>query len=123
MVVALAAVISQVLGLAHMGLISHQRCEQGAVIHASASTSAHAHAADDRKVDDGVAVRAGGALEGDHEHCDPFAVAPALVAAEPWCADLTLLDGTVLPWSVRPSAGERAVALLLLAPKSSPPTV
>lgn len=123
MVVALAAVISQVLGLAHMVLISHQRCEHGAVVHASASTSAHAHAPDAPKVDDGVAAQPGGGLEGDHEHCDPFAVTPAVVAAEPWCAELTLLDEALLPWSVRPSAGERAVALLLLAPKSSPPTV
>lgn len=123
-VVALAA---HLLGLGHMAIVAHARCEHGELVHGeheheagAAARSSEAAPGAPSSAGPSPAVDPGGASD-DHEHCDPFAVMPATVSVTAACGDVTLLDAGLLPWSVRASAGTRVQSILSLAPKSSPP--
>jgi hypothetical protein len=111
--------------LGHMLLVSHEVCEHGALVHAHHDETA-------RHADPAAAPHGGRALEtcaapgtpasdAGHEHCDPFSLKAISLAVSVPGVTPRLLDGELLPWSVRPSQGEQIIAILSLAPKNSPP--
>lgn len=124
-----AAVLAvHVLGIGHFALFAHSRCEHGELVHGAHSHGPPSQAArsESRIVDaihdDSVDPEAtpGDAPDG-HDHCEGTGITPILAAAAPACPSLTLLEAfEPLPVGQLP-AGVRAVALLSLAPKSSPP--
>jgi hypothetical protein len=115
--VSLGLVVAQIARLGHMMLVSHSVCEHGALVHGH---HAEEHHAADRGRDP-VATQGEAPADADHEHCDAAGVKAVAVAVGPACVAPTLLDGELLPWSVRPRPDGRAIAILSLAPKNSPP--
>lgn len=131
--VAVLAIVGHLAQLGHLVLVSHAICEHGALVHETPAeiAAAAAHAAerraeramelrDPRHAHD-AALHPGDGGDGEHGHCDPFALRSSAVLTTPFCADATLLEASLLPWSVRPRHAERAIGILDLAPKSSPP--
>jgi hypothetical protein len=116
--VALACVAGQLGAVGHFALTPHERCAiHGDLVHAGED---HAHAAASRP--DAVAVLP---LDADehpraHEHCAILAVRQGLASTlrGEVAADVPAVAGGVEPLrTTRPAP----IALLLLAPKSSPP--
>ena len=122
MLVAFVVVVTQLFGLGHMLFVSHTQCEHGELVHEGDVHASHAAAAPAGDAP-GDVVERGAGMEREHDHCDALALRPALISVAPSVPALTLLDGFLLPWSVRPRVESRAVALLSLAPKSSPPSL
>jgi hypothetical protein len=107
--------------LLHLVLVRHATCEHGELVEAEAAAPRRAIALEARTPQPRVEATDGPGRSG-HEHCDlcalrylPGEIAPFIGAASLLC---------VAPEA---SLGERdesrPVPLLLLAPKSSPPTV
>ena len=110
----------------HLLLVAHERCaEHGELIHADAEHAAGdaaAHSPETASSNDGDAVAPGSAPSAsDHEHCDAVAISHRPQDVAVTVDDVRLLDGYLLPWSLRGDVGARNVELLLLAPKNSPP--
>jgi len=110
--------VTQLAAMGHLVFVRHSLCEHGAAVHDDhhrVATAAHIRTGAE------PAVRPGEPSEGSHEHCDPAGIMPALVQATTYSLPPTLLDGYLLPFSVRPSTGEAPTSILDFAPKSSPP--
>lgn len=104
--ISLGLLVAQAARVGHLALVSHSLCEHGALIHADEVAPAHA-AASDHEAPLGVDP---GAAHPGHEHCDPLGLKALAPAVGPACPDCTLLDGELLPWSVRPRPGERVIS-------------
>lgn len=119
--------VSHVARAGHLLLVAHERCaEHGELVHGDdehggTSSDTTARVGDAEREEAAPALGAERAPEG-HDHCDALAIEhdpqPLAVAVD----DVRLLDGYLLPWSLRPGVNDAAVELLLLAPKNSPPT-
>jgi hypothetical protein len=110
--------VTQVLGLGHLVLFSHTRCEHGALVHTVRRSGESAvHPASHREP--GLYAPQGANDDPEHEHCDPFATPPALAPAAAPAPDAPLV---VVTLETRAGARdtERALAVLSLAPKTSP---
>jgi hypothetical protein len=129
---AIASLVVYLCGLGHMVVVAHARCEHGEFVHGSHEHESEAHGSASLTEDSAGPAAVGsddssdqvrpGEVSEDHGHCDPFAVTPGITpSVATSCADVRLLDGALLPWSVRASVGVRTLAILSLAPKSSPP--
>jgi len=115
-VVTIGLVTSQLFALGHLALFTHARCEHGALIHT------HVGPRDARPPaarDSGLSISPGGGSEVEHDHCNPFATPPALTSVIPPSAQASLLE-TLAPPGVCASEAESCVAILALAPKTSP---
>jgi hypothetical protein len=111
--------VTQIVGAGHMVLVVHDHCsEHGELVHADASHGEHAKAAPPER---GSHSEVRPNPSGSHEHCDHPALKHTLVDLTSPCAELALLDGFLLPWSVRARAADAPLDPLDLAPKSSPP--
>ncbi|MEJ7729812.1 MAG: hypothetical protein WKG00_11390 [Polyangiaceae bacterium] len=110
--------VIQLAAMGHLVFVRHSLCGHGAAVHDD-----HHGVAAPARVRAGAepAVRPGEPAEGSHEHCDPAGINPALIEATTYALPPTLLDGYLLPFSVRPSAGQGATSVLDFAPRSSPP--
>jgi len=117
MVVAVGMLLSQVFALGHLVFFTHTRCEHGALVHGRAHAwqrEAPAAPSDDRSP-----IASTGDREPDHDHCDSLATPPALAFVKAASADAAWVE-TLTTRGVRPRAAERSVAILSLAPKTSP---
>src|SRR5262245_8808103 len=114
---------SHVARAGHLLLVAHERCaEHGELIHAEHAASPQRAA--DEASDGALApttAHQGQSASDSHEHCDALAIAHTPVSPGVAIDEVRLLDGYLLPWSLRPGVGERAVDVLFLAPKNSPP--
>jgi hypothetical protein len=132
--VAMVAIAGHLAQLGHFLLVSHRMCEHGALVHETQAEAEELalHAAERQaEHEDRAGTREGrrtlpdaagqGDGDGEHGHCDPFALRSSATLTEPFCLDVAQVDASVLPWSMRPHDGARAISILSLAPKSSPP--
>jgi hypothetical protein len=112
---ALGLLLAQGPRLFHLLLVAHTTCEHGELVHSPDRAQA-APAEHDRQVE----VSAGhGGSEG-HDHCDPSALRHLPDRFELALVPPALL-AEAMPPSLRAAVGARAVPLLFLAPKCSPP--
>lgn len=117
-------VAAQLLSAGHLVFVSHALCEHGELTHDEwAAPGAHAErvapaAAD---VDPDAPSATTGRDAAEHDHCDPFAVRPALVSVGPACVVPEVLSEALVPWTAGRPDAERPISILALAPKSSPP--
>jgi len=129
LLVVFGLLFGQLLQLAHLLLVPHQACEHGELTHVAAPSvtpfvttnlpPASAHAAR-RSGEDPRLVEASGKAAGEHEHCEPRALCRRDEGVAPFVGEASLLD--VLDLGALPPAPERRpIALLSVAPKSSPP--
>src|SRR5450432_2140889 len=117
-VVGVGILVSQLFALGHLVLFTHTRCEHGALVH----TLRHGWQRDARPPatpQGGLSTASGRGSELEHDHCNPFATPPALASVTLASGSASLLEA--LPWlGVGASEAEGAVAILALAPKTSP---
>jgi hypothetical protein len=118
MVVAVGMLLSQVFALGHLAFFTHTRCEHGALVHGQAHV--WQREAQPKTPSDGKArIAPSEGREPDHDHCDSLATPPALAFVKSAPADASCVEA--LPArGVRARAAERSVAILSLAPKTSP---
>lgn len=132
---AATVLLLQVFAVGHYAIFAHVRCAE----HGELTHEAHEHGGSveekasrdggDRTATDGAASvashegdRAGqGEAPDGHEDCGGTGLVPTLAAASPVALPMTLLEAFVVLGHGRPPSGTRAVAVLALAPKSSPP--
>jgi len=123
LLVAAALFFAQAAKLSHYLIATHTLCEHGELLEAPEQTK---HAKSASKASDlerdtqGVENDEGTTRASEHEHCDALAIHHiesrfAIPIPEP-----TLLC-VLAPQSIDEARGERPIALLSLAPKSSPP--
>lgn len=115
----LGLLVVQLAAVGHQLLIRHSMCEHGAVVHADHEQ--HDAAPSVVHTSSEPAVEPGARAEGSHEHCDPAGVRSSAVKIGAPLVPPTLLDGYLLPWSVRPQHARAPLAILSFAPKNSPP--
>jgi len=117
MVAAVGMLLSQLFALGHLVLFTHARCEHGAVTH----TRSHDWQRDARRTPHhgSLCIASGRDRELHHDHCDPFATPPALASVKSASADPSLVRVPTLP-GVGAREAERSVAILSVAPKTSP---
>ncbi len=114
--VALGLVVAQGISAFHLLLVPHATCEHGELVEAgpSASRPPRSERSDHDQIAPGAAER------GDHDHCDALAVRHRVPDAAMPIGAATLL--VVLPLAEPGAQAEvRAIPLLALAPKASPP--
>lgn len=119
MVVTVGMLLSQVFALGHLVFFTHTRCAHGALVHGRAHAwqrEAPVAPSDDRSP---IASTGDRDREPDHDHCDSLATPPALAFVKSASADAAWVEISTAP-AVRARAAERAVAILSLAPKTSP---
>jgi hypothetical protein len=119
----------QLVQLAHLLVVPHQACEHGELTHTALPVAEPKRAEPARPRTDVRDVRRGGptrAVEpseqakGEHDHCEPRTLCRRDVEVGPFVGEaslLNLLDLRALP----PALERRPIALLSVAPKSSPP--
>ena len=117
----LAVTAAVLLRFAEPVLVDHTICEHGELIHRALVARAHSEAKPQATgrgaADDGEDRRAGGS---DHDHCDALAVRhvsqemPALIQPASLLLEIAYED-------VADAEPERPVAVLVEAPKTSPP--
>jgi hypothetical protein len=118
MLVAIGLLVLQAPSLFHLLLVSHTTCEHGELVELPAGSEPHVSADDhDRsreRADRGHPEKQG------HDHCDALAVRhrPADVAPPLVAPSLLTIAPAIL---LGESAESRPLAVLALAPKSSPP--
>ena len=115
--VVLATLLTHLFSVGHMVVFSHTRCEHGELVHAGHDHAKSARGGHERGHDTATQ----GESVGDHDHCQASGVMPGVVATPEVCAPLTMLDESLLPWSIRDASAVRPESILSLAPKSSPP--
>jgi hypothetical protein len=120
---ALAVAFVQLVGLGHLVFVTHAICEHGALLHVEHEAVAAPKIDDRPAAEDRVAARPGQSADGHHQHCDPFAVRPAVVAVAPSFEAPAPFEGVLLPETAVVRAAFPPIDLLSLAPKSSPPRI
>ena len=116
---------AQLLQLSHLLLIPHQACEHGELTHAALPSGAKPGT--DPRTREGLrrgeetsAVESSDQARGEHDHCEPRALCRRDEGIAPFIGEASLLD--ILDLRALPPAPERRpIALLSVAPKSSPP--
>lgn len=119
-----AVLLVQLFGVGHFALFAHVRCSHGELTHGGHAQAAHAAVAPgaDASRDASGPDEAGqGDAPDGHEHCEGSGLVPAPVVVALPPAPVTLLEVYALPDAGALPRGVRVVALLALAPKSSPP--
>jgi len=119
MVVAVGMLLSQVFALGHLVFFTHTRCAHGALVHGRAHAwqrEAPAVPTDQRSP---IASTGDRDRDPDHDHCDSLATPPALAFVKLVSADAALVETLTTP-GISARAAERSVAILSLAPKTSP---
>ena len=114
-----ALVVAQLASLGHLALVRHVQCEHGAWVHAP---HGDAEAVNQAAPAEHGAAATTGSRETDHDHCDGLALRPALLAVDATCAAPELLPTTDTTFRVHSRPAAPVVAILDLAPKSSPPS-
>jgi hypothetical protein len=121
--VAMAAMLGQVAGYAHLAFTAHVRCaEHGELIEAGPSTASAAIASLGSVAERHASIDAVEAPGHGHEHC---AAAPHRRDRAAHAFVRTFVAAAELPFVARVTTQigpPRAIRLILLAPKSSPPT-
>jgi hypothetical protein len=110
--------VSQIFGLGHLVLFSHTPCEHGALVHTIRRGGEPSVRAGLLR-EPGVYAADGTNDGSDHEHCDPFATPSALASVTLPSAEAPLV-GVASEIRLPVREAERAVAVLSLAPKTSP---
>jgi hypothetical protein len=120
---ALGMVLAQLFAVGHLVFVSHAICEHGALQHADTGAAPRpAEISADAAEATGRAPRAlPGRGAGEHEHCDPFARAPAAIHVDPSFAAPELIQPSLTAWHQGSPFAFETIGLLALAPKSSPP--
>lgn len=126
LVVALGLLFGQLVQISHLLLVPHQACEHGELTHVTLPVAEPELAEPARPLDGmrrGEATRAVEPSEqakGEHDHCEPRALCRRDAELGPFVGEASLLD--ILDLRALPPALERRpIALLSVAPKSSPP--
>ncbi len=110
----------RVASVGHMVLTRHVQCPHGELVHVVHDESPKPATVAQPDVD-GVAVHAGYPPAGPHEHCNPPALFDVVTEhARPAMAS-QLIEWQLLSRTVGPAVSQQAIAILSLAPKSSPP--
>lgn len=117
-VVGVGILLSQLFALGHLVLFAHELCEHGALVHAQ-SHGWQREARPEAPTDSGLSIASGGGSNAEHDHCDPFAAPPAVASVIPAFGRARLLDELV-PLGPRAREATQSVAILALAPKTSP---
>ncbi|MDB4964618.1 MAG: hypothetical protein JWN44_307 [Myxococcales bacterium] len=122
-VLALGAMAGQVAGYAHLAFAAHVRCaEHGELVEAGPSLSATATTPVTRTAKAGTSIAAADEAGHGHDHC---AAAPHRRDRAVHSFVRTFIAGAALPFLARVTTQvgpPRAIQLILLAPKNSPPT-
>jgi hypothetical protein len=109
----------------HFAFVPHGWCEHGETVDEAddqRDAAEDATSLSARRLDLTAAQQ--GSRHGDgHEHCSWVAVQPATVPVVQRAVASTLLDWQLLAMATAPTEECSPIALLLLAPKSSPPLV
>ncbi len=122
LVVAVALLFAHVARLGHLVFVPHVRCAHGALVHAHAEPAAGDAAARPGDAPTRApVVQASPTADGDHDHCDGLAVAPARIDPPASIAPSAVIAWCAAPDTARPRPAATVVALLSLAPKGSPP--
>jgi hypothetical protein len=118
--VAFALLFAQAARLGHLALVSHVRCEHGALVHVHREGRGGEPRARAVRGDEGPTATSG-AIEAEHEHCDALSLAPAVVDARVGGDVPSLLEWSLAPAGESARTAAPAVDVLALAPKGSPP--
>ena len=109
--------VVQLFALGHSVLFEHTRCEHGAVVHGAG------HLRDaglsPTSLDGVSSIRPSEGASGEHAHCDELMTRPALLSVSAACCEISLLE-TQPPTTVASREAERVLAVLSVAPKTSP---
>ncbi len=120
-------VIGRVASVGHWLFTTHVRCEHGQLVHVTHEVShqeqGHHSVSEAPAKDDRVAAHSAHVRDGAHEHCNPPAVVDVLAVESQPAVVVQVIDWQVLSPPAAPAATHQAIALLSLAPKSSPPQV
>ena len=117
LVIALSLLFGQGAAALHLWMVPHARCEHGELIEIGAAARAPASSS---KADE-PRIEVGARADGEHQHCDVNAQVHRLPEVSPWVGEASLL--CIEPAGMLGERGEtRPVAVLALAPKSSPPS-
>lgn len=112
----------QLVNVAHMILVVHAECPvHGDLMHVEDTVSDASPALDAAVPQDEDRAAPATAQCSPDDHCDTVASRQAAAMVVHVSVETTLLDGYLLPWSVRPLLLERVDDRLHLAPKNSPP--
>lgn len=125
LVIVFGLLFGQFLQLSHLLLVPHQACEHGELTHAALPAGAKPGA--DPRPREGIrrgeetsALESSDQASGEHDHCEPRALCHRDEGIAPFIGEASLLD--ILDQRALPPAPERRpIALLSVAPKSSPP--
>jgi hypothetical protein len=117
--VAVFTLTSQLFALGHLVLFRHARCEHGEVVHVGGAQQWRAETRQIEVVKSGTAVVAGSERDAEHDHCDALATPPALARLKPLGVGASL-SGIQSDAELDAREGARSVAILFLAPKTSP---
>ncbi len=110
----------RVSSVAHMALTRHVQCVHGELIHAAYDQSPRSVTSAQPDAHD-VAVDNARVSVASHEHCDATAVVDAVVEQGRPVIAAQLISWQLLSRTVGPAVRQQAIAILSLAPKSSPP--
>lgn len=105
----------------HFALVPHERCEHGKLVHPRRHGQAHQAAVATVAAARALAWLQGHGVADGHDHCDVKAVPPADVPQLGVGAPVAVLSWVLAPATTPRLAERRPIALLSLAPKSSPP--
>jgi len=117
LLIALSLLLGQGATALHLLMVPHTTCEHGELI--EIETAAHVSASSDKTSE--TRIEAGTPGNGEHQHCDVNAQVHRIPEVSPWVGEASLL--CIEPREMLSERGEtRPVAVLALAPKSSPPS-
>ncbi|MBI4701681.1 MAG: hypothetical protein HY744_11075 [Deltaproteobacteria bacterium] len=108
--------------VAHLLAVAHRPCAHGGLVHV-VSGPGHERIAAPSLPPDEPSLREGRSYGGGHEHCDAWAITEALPSGAGPALLSGLIEWKLLARSVGPAVARQPVPLLMLAPKTSPPTV
>jgi hypothetical protein len=103
-------------------VVKHVLCEHGALLHAEAQREPHQETQKEELLEQEQTIRAEYASSFEHEHCEGVGIVHRPDNITPLLVEPTLLAELLLVESP-PKQVERRIALLLEAPKASPPVL
>jgi hypothetical protein len=122
-VLAVGLFFGQLLQLSHLLLIPHRTCEHGELTHVhrgDAPSLARASHAGTLELKEERLDRLPTQARGEHDHCDVNALRHRESQVGPWVGEANLLLRIDVP-ALSSMPERRPIALLCVAPKSSPP--